>query len=182
MIARVKKLFTLGAVAVCVAQSSFVATDIAFGISINESPTYPVVANLYTNNPICYIQQANGSTLDLSQLCTEDGTRTRLSPIDRQFLESYNNSLDAYQNQRTLITPDAEDDPLSPIKVAQGVCSALNNRVSLDQIEKEQYQKITVTEDRRNQDIAMIESKIINSLAVKFYCPQFAQQADQSNN
>ncbi len=181
MIASVKKLFTLGAVAVCVAQSSFVATDIAFGISVNESPNYPV-ANLDTNNPICYIQQANGSTLDLSQLCTEDGTKTLLSPTDRKFLESYNNLLDAYQNQRTLITPDAEDDPLSSIKVAQGVCSALNNQVSLDQIKKEQYQKITVTEDRRNQDIAMIESEIINSLAVKFYCPQFAQQADQINN
>lgn len=176
MVASVKKLFALGAVAVYVAQSSFVATDMAFGVSINESPDYPVVANLTTNNPICYIQQASGSTLDLSRLCSKNGTKTLLSLTDRKFLESYNNLLDAYQNQRTLVTPDTEQDPLSPIKVAQGVCSALNKQVPLDQIEKEQYQKITATEDRRNQDIAVIESDIINSLAVKFYCPQFAQR------
>lgn len=173
----IQKIFCDRAVAFYTVVGSCLTTQIAFSLPTDKTLEYPLVSSLNADNPICYIQQSNGSTLDLSQLCNHDGTRTQLSSTDRQFLDSYNNSLNAYQNQRTLVTPDAARlDPFSPIEAAQGICSALNNQVPLEQIQQQQYQQISATEDRRNQNIALLESDMLNSLAVKFYCPQFAQR------
>jgi hypothetical protein len=136
---------------------------------------YPLVSSLDTDNPICYIQESNGSTLDLSKLCGEHETTTQLSETDQKFLTSYNNSLSAYQNVQTLVTPDTEKNTESPIKLAQNVCSALKSQVPLAQIVTDQYQRIIETEDPRNQKFALIEAEIIDSLATKFYCPEFAK-------
>lgn len=171
----VKQVFFLGAVALYIVLNPFLTAEVVIGISENKSSKYPVLSSLDTDNPICYIQQSNGSTLDLSKLCSEDETSSQLSQIDQNFLASYNNLLNVYQTAKTTVTPDTEKDPQYPIKMAQAVCSALKNKVPLDQIETDQYQKITETEDPRNQKIALIESDIIDSLAVKFYCPEFAK-------
>lgn len=172
----IKKVFRLGAVALCIALDPLITAKVALGPSVNKaSNKYPVVASLDTDNPICYIQESNGSTLDLSRLCGEHETRTQLSETDQKFLASYNNSLSAYQNAQTLVTPDAEKDLQSPIKTAQNVCSALKSKVPLDKIETEQYERIIQTEDIRNQKFALIEAEIIHSLATKFYCPEFAK-------
>lgn len=171
----VKKVFFLGAIALYITLNPFLTAEVVISIPENTSSKYPLVSTLYTDNPICYIQQSNGSTLDLSQLCSEDENRTQLSQIDQNFLASYNNLLNAYQTAKITVTPDTEKEPQYPIKMAQAVCSALKNNVPLDQIETDQYQRITETEDPRNQKIALIESDIIDSLAVKFYCPEFAK-------
>ncbi|MBA2747471.1 MAG: hypothetical protein H0U45_01740 [Tatlockia sp.] len=73
-----------------------------------------------------------------------------------------------------MVSPDTDEAPKSPIAVARGVCSALQSKVPL-QIKTEQYEKIIKTKDPRNQTTALAESDIINSLAIKFYCPEFAQ-------
>ncbi|KJH72155.1 DUF732 domain-containing protein [Aliterella atlantica] len=173
----IQKVFCHCVVAFYTVVGSGLTTQVAFSLPVDKTLEYPV-SSLDADNPICYIQQSNGSTLDLSQLCSQDGTKTRLSLIDRQFLDTYNNSLNAYQKQRNLVTPDAARlDPLSPIQVAQDICSALNNQVPIEQIQEQQYQNISATEDRRNQNIALIESDMLNSLAIKFYCPQFTQRA-----
>lgn len=172
----ITKLFRLGAVALCIALDPFITAEVALGPqAYKASNKYPVVSSLDTDNPICYIQESNGSTLDLSKLCGEDETTTQLSETDQKFLASYNNSLSAYQNVQTLVTPNAEKDPQSPIKIAQGVCSALKSKVPLDKIETDQYERIIQTEDIRNQKFALIEAEIIDSLATKFYCPEFAK-------
>lgn len=173
----IKKIFYLGTVAVWMALDSFITAELALGLSVNEFPNYPVVSSLDSDRPICYIQQADGSTWDLSKLCSEDETRTRLSQTDRKFLDTYNNLMANYHNSRTVVTPDAEKKPQSLVKIAQGVCSTLKNKVPLDRIEAEQYQRIIETEDPRNQKIALIQSDMINSLALKFYCPELAKQA-----
>lgn len=175
MVSGIKKLFCLSAVVVCVALDSFRTAEVAFGLSVNKSSEYPVVSSLGANKPICYIQESNGSTLDLSNLCSDRQTKTQLSKLDRDFLNSYNNSLEVYQNGRTLVSPDTDKAPNSPIAVARGVCSALQSKVPLERIKTEQYEKIIGTEDPRTQKTALAESDIINSLAIKFYCPEFAQ-------
>lgn len=171
----VKQVFFLGAVALYIVLNPFLAAEVVIGISENKSFKYPVVSSLDTNNPICYIQQSNGSTFDLSKLCSGDENRTQASQIEQKFLDSYDKLLNVYQNEKTIITPDTEKDPQYPIKMAQAVCSSLKNKVPLDQIKTDRYQNIIETEDPRNQKIALIESDIIDSLALKFYCPEFAK-------
>lgn len=172
----IAKVFRLGAVALCIAIDPFITAEVALGPPVDKaSNKYPVISSLNTDNPICYIQEANGSTLDLSKLCGEHEITTHLSETDQKFLASYNNSLSAYQNVQTLVTPDTEKNPESPIKLAQNVCSALKSQVPLAQIQTEQYQRIIETEDPRNQKFALIEAEIIESLATKFYCPEFAK-------
>ncbi|PSB32537.1 DUF732 domain-containing protein [Chlorogloea sp. CCALA 695] len=174
MVTGIKKLFCLSAVVVCVALDSTRTAEVAFGLSVNKSSEYPIVSSLDIGKPICYIQESNGSTLDLSNLCSDRQTKTQLSKLDRDFLDSYNNSLEIYQNERTLVSPDTDEAP-NPIAVARGVCSALQSKVPLEQIKTEQYEKIIETKDPRNQKTALAESDIIDSLAIKFYCPKFAQ-------
>ncbi len=174
MVTGIKKLFYLSAVVVCVALDPTKTAEVAFGISVNKSSEYPIVSSSDIGKPICYIQKSNGSTLDLSILCSDRQTKTSLSKLDRDFLDSYNNSLEIYENERTFVSPDTDEAP-NPVAVARGVCSALQNKVSLEQIKTEQYDKIIRTEDQRDQTTALVESDIINSLAIKFYCPQFAQ-------
>ena len=174
MVTGIKKLFCLSAVVVCVVVDSTRTAEVAFGLSVNKSSEYPIVSSLDIGKPICYIQKSNGSTLDLSNLCSDRQTKTSLSKLDRDFLDSYSNSLEIYQNERTFVSPDTDETP-NPIAVARGVCSALQNKVSLEQIKTEQYEKIIETEDPREQPTALVESDIINFLAIKFYCPEFAQ-------
>lgn len=169
------KVFRLAAVALCVTLDPFITAEVAHSPSQSRSSMYPVVASLDTNNPVCYIQKANGSTMDLSRLCGKQGSGTTLSEIDQKFLDSYNKSFNSYQQVQVLVIPGAEKDPLSAIKKAQDVCSALKSKVPLDKIETDQYEKIIETEDPRNQKIALMESEIIDSLATKFYCPEFAK-------
>jgi hypothetical protein len=172
----IAKVFRLGALALCIVLNPFITAEVTLGPPVDKaSNKYPVVSSLDTDNPICYIQESNGSTLDLSQLCGEQEITTQLSETDQKFLASYNNSLSAYQNMQTLVTPDTEKSPESPIKLAQNVCSALKSQVPLAQIETDQYQRIIETEDPRNQKFALIEAEIIDSLATKFYCPEFAK-------
>lgn len=174
MIIGIKKLFCLSAVVVCVALDSFRTAEVAFGLSVSKSSEYLVVSSLDISKPICYIQKSNGSTLDLSNLCSDRQTKEQLSKLDRDFLDSYNNSLEIYQNELTLVSPD-NDKVLNPIAVARDVCSALQSKVPLEQIKAEQYKQIIETEDLRNQKTALAASDIIDSLAIKFYCPEFAQ-------
>lgn len=150
-------------------------TRVSVSFPVYKSLEYPEVSNLDTDNPICYIQQSNGSTLNLSKLCSQDESRTRLSPIDRQFLASYNQSLAVYQNAQSFVAPDTAKNRQSPIETAQAVCSALKSNVPLAQIMNDQYQRILATEDKRNQQLALTQSEIIDTLAVKFYCPEFAK-------
>lgn len=170
-----QKVFFLGAVALLIVLNPLLIAKVVVGMPVNKLSIYPVISSLDIGNPICYTQQSNGSTLDLSNLCLEDKNRTQLSHIDRNFLASYNNLLNVYQKAKTVITPDPEKDLQYPIKMAQAVCTALKNKVPLDKIETDQYRRITETEDPRNQKIALIESDIIDSLALKFYCPEFAK-------
>jgi len=171
----VKQVFFLGTVALYIALNPFLTAEVAISIPENTLSKYPVVSSLYTDSPICYIQQSNGSTFDLSRLCSEDENRRQVSQIEQKFLDSYNKLLNVYQNEQTIVTPDTEQDPQYPIKMAQAVCSALKNKVPLDWIKTDRYQNIIETEDPRNQKIALIESDIIDSLALKFYCPEFAK-------
>jgi Protein of unknown function (DUF732) len=175
MVSGIKKLFCLSAVVVCVALDSFITAEVAFGLSVNKSSEYPVVSSLDIGKPICYIQESNGSTLDLSNLCSDRQTKTQTSKLDRDFLSSYKNLLETYQNGQTLVSPDTDKVPTSPVAVARDVCSALQSKVPLKQIKAEQYKQIIETEDPRNQKTALVESDIIDSLAIKFYCPEFAQ-------
>lgn len=170
----IHKVFCHCAVVLYAIADLCLTTNASIGFPVYKSFEYPVVP-LDTDSPICYIQQSNGSTLNLSQLCSQDESRTRLSPIDRQFLASYNKSLSVYQNAQTFVAPDIAKNQQSPIETAQAVCSALKSNVPLAQIMNEQYQRVLATEDKRNQQLALAESEIIDSLAVKFYCPEFAK-------
>lgn len=170
----IQKIFCHWAVTFYIVLDSLVTTKVSIGIPVYKTSEYPAVSSLDIDNPICYIQQSNGLTLNLSDLCSQDETRNKLSLIDRQFLDSYNNLLGVYQNAQTFVTPDTAKKQ-SPIKTAQGICSALQNKVSLEQIKTDRYQEIVATEDKRNHQIALAESEIVDSLALKFYCPEFAQ-------
>jgi hypothetical protein len=103
----------------------------------NLKSEYPIVSSLDIGKPICYIQESNGSTLDLSNLCSNRQTKAKLSKLDRENLDNYNNSLEIYQNERSLVSPDTDRAPKSPIAVARGICSALQRKVPL-QIKTEQ--------------------------------------------
>ncbi len=174
MVSSIKKLFCVSAVAACVAVDYFTTTRVALGVSVNKLSEYPVVLSLDINQPICYIQKSNGSTIDLSNLCRNRETETQLSKIDRNFLNSYNKLLNTYQSDRTLVSPSANNSP-SPMETGRGVCSALKNKTPLEQIRIEQYEKIAQTEDPRNQKIAVVKADIIYGLALRFYCPEFAK-------
>lgn len=169
----VLKVFSLSAV-LSATLFPFIYAEVALGPPSPKASKSPVVSRLDIDNPICYMQRANGSTVDLSNLCGAQAAGTNLSEKDQKFLDSYNNSLSAYQEAQVLVTPDAEKDPQSTIKIAQGVCSALKRKVSLDEIQKSHYERIIETEDPRRQKIAVIEAEIIDSLATKIYCPEFA--------
>ena len=167
------KLFSLVAV-FSASLFPLIYAEVGLGPPAPKSSKSPVVSRLDTEAPICYMQRANGSTVDLSKLCGAQVEGTNLSEKDQKFLDSYNNLLSPYQEGQVLVTPNAEKDPQSTIKLAQGVCSALERKVSLDEIQKSQYDRIRETEDPRRQKIALIEAEIIDFLAPEFYCPEFA--------
>lgn len=46
----------------------FIYAEQALGPSLSKASKSPVVSTLDTDNPICYMQRANGSTVDLQQI------------------------------------------------------------------------------------------------------------------
>lgn len=169
------KVLRLAATVLSITVVPFISAEVVYNPSSSKSSMYPVVASLDINNPICYMQKANGATLNLSSLCGEHLSKKPLSEIDQKFIESYKNSMSSYQEAQALVIRRTEKDPQSTIKMAQGVCMALNEKMSFTTIRKNQYDTIVKSVTARSQEIALIEAQIIESLAPQFYCPKLAK-------
>jgi hypothetical protein len=66
-------------IAVLLAVSTLLIAETALSSSITPVSQYPVVPNSDIDNPVCYMQTADGRTLDLSNLCGEPLERFLLS-------------------------------------------------------------------------------------------------------
>lgn len=167
--------FHLAVIAFSITLVSFIYTKQALGSLLSQTLMYPVIASLDPINPVCYMQKANGSTVDLSSLCGNYENKKPLSEIDQKFLESYKNSMSGFQETQFLVIRRTEKDSQSSIKIAQGVCKLLNGKVLLTDIQKNQYDTIMSYVNTRSQESVLIEAQIINALAPQFYCPNFAK-------
>lgn len=110
---------------------------------------------------ICYMQTADGRTINLSNLC--GGRRTvatpALSGTDQQFLGEYqsflNRRINTSPHVRTALA-QAQRSPQSVVERARGVCSSIQAGISPDS---------TVEQT--------IDADLINTMALEYYCPEF---------
>ncbi len=168
-------VFHIAAMAFSVTLVPFIYTKQALGFLLSQTLMYPVNANLDLSNLVCYMQKANGSTIDLSNLCGNHENKKPLSEIDLKFIESYKNSMSGFPETQSLVIRRTEKDSQSSIKIAQNVCRLLNDKVSFTNIQKNQYDTIMSYVNTRSRENVLIEAQIINALAPQFYCPKFAK-------
>jgi hypothetical protein len=109
---------------------------------------------------ICYMQTADGRTLNLSNLC--GGRRTvatpALSGTDQQFLAEYQNFLSRRINTSPLVRTalaQAQQSPQSVVERARGVCSSIQAGIPDSTVEQ------------------TIDADLINTMALEYYCPEF---------
>lgn len=99
---------------------------------------------------ICYMQSSNGSVINLSRFCSEDGNTVAISTTDQRFLELYQRSLEGRSGSRSV----QAQNPQSIVERAQAVCIAARSGPSQPQ---------TLGRAGRNS---------FETLALEYYCPE----------
>lgn len=157
---------------------SLMSASVAFSHPLSPSFNYPSVLGADNNNLICYMQTANGLTLDLISLCGKPmpgKTLSKLTENEQTFVDSYKKSISADpETQALLLLPRIEREPQSAVQQAQNVCRALKGEISFNDVRRAQSEMAAKSGDANSQQTVSAEAAIINSLAPKFFCPEFA--------
>lgn len=100
---------------------------------------------------ICYMQSSNGSVINLSRFCAEDGDTVAISTTDQRFVELYQRSLE----RRSSGSPSVQvQNPQALVERAQAVCTAITNGQS------------------QPQSFRQAGRDSFESLALEYYCPE----------
>ncbi|MCY7277284.1 MAG: hypothetical protein LH702_27030 [Phormidesmis sp. CAN_BIN44] len=109
---------------------------------------------------ICYMQNSNGSVINLSRFCAEDSNTVAVSTTDQRFLELYQRSLEkrssGSQSTQAALT-QAQQNPRSVIERAQAVCTAL------------------ISGQSQPQTFGQVGRDPIETTALEYYCPELGE-------
>lgn len=109
---------------------------------------------------ICYMQNSNGSVINLSRFCGGDSNIVAVSTTDQRFLELYRRSLEkrssGSRSAQAALT-QAQQNPRSVVERAQAVCTGLRSG---------QFQRQTLGQVGRDP---------LATTALEYYCPELGE-------
>lgn len=112
----------------------------------------------------CFLTTASGKVIDLSNaFCHSQQSQISSTKKDEAFVEEYKNQAMKYDDLRDNLIGNIESSAQEKIERAKGVCADLKAGISLDEIAEDLYKDSTRA--------SRINALIINSLAIKIYCP-----------
>ena len=120
------------------------------------------------NIPLCYMQTKKGLLLDLEKLCDrKDQKFTKpLSADEQKFLEDVQQSMKGYPEAQAAI------DPQVAISQAKRICNELEAGTFSD-YQQAQAETLTNNSDPTSQLISSSQSRAIQTIAPKYFCPAF---------
>lgn len=109
---------------------------------------------------ICYMQNSNGSVINLSRFCGGDSNTLVVSTTDQRFLELYQRSLKK-RSSGSRSTPaaltQAQQNPRSVVERAQAVCRGLRSGQS------------------QPQTLRQVGRDPLETTALEYYCPELGE-------
>lgn len=128
----------------------------AIGVLRSQSPALSqssyAIATRQTDL-ICYMQNSNGSVINLSRFCARDGDTAAISTTDRRFLELYQRSSEGRSRSPSV----QAQNPQSLVERAQALCTAARSGQSQPQTRRVRGSFETLT---------------FEALALEYYCPE----------
>jgi hypothetical protein len=120
----------------------------------------------------CFMTTQSGQVIDLSEsVCKIKTSALSVIPLnksDQAFKEDYKRTVMRYPDVRDKLLATAEKSPQQSITEAKNVCDELKTGLSLEEVEQ-----IQASENFESASIFNVS--VINSLATKYYCPEFSQ-------
>ncbi len=114
--------------------------------------------------PLCYIRDKQGLLLSLEKLCDrKDQKPLSLSVNEQKFLEDFQRSMRGSPNAQATINPQAA------ISQAKKICRELEAGA----FQQTQAGIITNYNDPTTQLISRLQSRTIQTIAPKYFCPAF---------
>jgi hypothetical protein len=131
-------------------------------------PSFQASANLQVPDYLCFMTTQSGEVVNLSEsLCKSNKSASEDSAnSDQAFIEDYKSNLMNYPDVRDNLLASAEQSPDLTISQAKNVCNDLQSGLSLEEIQQMQADEIV-------ERAGMVSSAIVNSLAPKYYCPEW---------
>lgn len=106
---------------------------------------------------ICYMQNSNGSVINLSRFCAGDGNTVAIPTTDQRFLELYQRSLEGRSGGSPSVQAalsQTQQNPRLVVERAQAVCTAIRTRQSQPQTSRQ------------------VGRDSFATLALEYYCPE----------
>lgn len=114
--------------------------------------------------PLCYIRDKQGLLLSLEKLCDrKDQKPLSLSVDEQKFLEDFRQSMKGFPDVQSTI------DPQAAISQAKKICRELEAGT----FQQTQAEIITNYNDPTTQLISRLQSRTIQTIAPKYFCPAF---------
>lgn len=122
---------------------------------------------------VCFMTTKSGQIIDLSEsVCKLKKSAPVVTAVvnnDQAFMEDYKRTVMNYPDVRDKLLARAETSPKRGINEAKNVCNELKAGLSLDEIQQNQASETI-------EKVSIFNASVINSLATKYYCPEFSEQ------